>query len=252
MHACFCSFFFPAGVHPGRRFSTISMITTIHNTPENPHTMTIHIPLYNMCVWVIFSQNVFFPFQTWTLSTDRKHIEKASFQEILMYVLSPKSGASNASIAQHKPWLLPHACHSIFPQEKGSFFGAAGWVKKEQFVYCAGVCDIAVADGLLPSNGLLCIFPPSALPLSSLSIFLSHLLSPLSFSPPNSLFSLFSAQVSNVMSEQWPIVFYWAAHVRLSISLPLLPSPYSVCLSLTRSPCILSLWMDGSLDGRNN
>lgn len=56
-----------------------------------------------------------------------------------------------------------------------------------------------------------------------LFIFLSHLLASPSLVPSNSLFSLFSAQVSNVMSEQWPIVFYWAAHVLLSISLSFPP-----------------------------
>lgn len=60
-----------------------------------------------------------------------------------------------------------------------------------------------------------------ALTLSSPSIFLSRL--PLV--SPDSLLCLLSAQVSYTSSEQWPIVFYWAAHVSLPLPL-LLPFLY--------------------------
>lgn len=60
-----------------------------------------------------------------------------------------------------------------------------------------------------------------ALTLSSPSFFLSRL--PLV--SPDSLLCLLSAQVSYTSSEQWPIVFYWAAHVSLPLPL-LLPFLY--------------------------
>lgn len=72
----------------------------------------------------------------------------------------------------------------------------------------------------------------STLPLSSPSIFLPLL--PLV--SPDSVLRLPSAQVSNTPSEQWLIVFYWAALVFLppSFFLPslYLPCPFSLPLAL--------------------